>query len=260
MYCRNCGSKLPDGSVFCSYCGATLKQQNFGKQTPLQNNTQNAPIPENQRPQTYPVAPPKAPKKKSNTTKILLIVSCVVLAVSVIGLVISLVLSGNDDTRAERKQLISRPAENEEDETAASTTEIHVQQATETTAPPTTEPTAPPTTAQEYMNVTFTYDYVDFKVPISGYIIEGSNYRSISESELYGMTEHQCSLARNEIYARHGRQFNSPRVSDYFEHMPWYYGSIPADEFDRNVDFYLNETEKYNLVVIAGYESKMGWK
>lgn len=110
-----------------------------------------------------------------------------------------------------------------------------------------------------YMDVTFDSDYVDFKIPACGYIIEDSGYRRISEYELVDMTEHECSIARNEIYARHGRRFKSEKVQDYFDHMPWYYGYIEPDEFDRNIKAYLTQVEIDNVFTISSFEDKKGW-
>lgn len=112
---------------------------------------------------------------------------------------------------------------------------------------------------QQYMDVTFHYDYVDFRVPISGYIIEDSDRRLLTEADLYGLTEHQCCLARNEIYARHGRIFRMVEVADYFEQMPWYHGTVPGDVFDSNTGAYLNEIETQNISVITAYEKSKGW-
>lgn len=54
-------------------------------------------------------------------------------------------------------------------------------------------------------------------------------------SDLTEFTEDDIRLARNEIYARHGRLFKDQELQDYFNSMPWYEGNIPADSFDEAV-------------------------
>lgn len=83
------------------------------------------------------------------------------------------------------------------------------------------------------------------------YILPDSNQRYLSGEELAYMDKTALRLARNEIYARHGRQFESEDLNEYFNSQPWYDGSIPADGFDDSV---LNEYEKANLDLIKRME------
>ena len=102
--------------------------------------------------------------------------------------------------------------------------------------------------------------YAEVAVSDDDYIIPDSNTRRISESELYGLTEHECWLALNEIYARHGRLFARQEFADYFESKPWYNGYIEGSVFDANADSYLNSTEQANLATIIYYQKRMGWR
>lgn len=86
-----------------------------------------------------------------------------------------------------------------------------------------------------------------------GYILEDSARRYLSEDELIYMSKDELRLARNEIFARHGRMFDSLDLQGYFNSMEWYYGTVPANEFDESV---LNEYEKANLVLIKDVEMK----
>lgn len=79
----------------------------------------------------------------------------------------------------------------------------------------------------------------------------------LTESDLVGLTKEECRIARNEIYARHGRMFSDPDLQNYFNSVSWYDGYLTADEFDESV---LSQTEKDNLNTIAAYESKQGWR
>lgn len=85
------------------------------------------------------------------------------------------------------------------------------------------------------------------------FIISDSNSRYYSENELVTMSKKKLRLARNEIYARHGRQFKSEDLNEYFNAQPWYNGYIAADDFDDSV---LNEYEKANLILIKSVEDR----
>ena len=90
----------------------------------------------------------------------------------------------------------------------------------------------------------------------NGYILP-TDSRLIEESELYGMSQEEVALARNEIYARHGHIFTTEAYADYFEQQSWY---TPNPNFDSMDPTQLTEIERKNIDVIVGYEEKMGWR
>lgn len=67
------------------------------------------------------------------------------------------------------------------------------------------------------------------------------------------LSKEELRLARNEIYARHGRIFDSEDLNSYFRQQPWYLGYISAEEFDES---HLNEFEKENLNTIKEVEAQ----
>ena len=71
--------------------------------------------------------------------------------------------------------------------------------------------------------------------------------------ELMALSKEELRLARNEIYARHGRKFESEDLNAYFSAQPWYFSYLSADEFDDSV---LNEYEKGNLDTIKAVEAQ----
>ncbi len=83
------------------------------------------------------------------------------------------------------------------------------------------------------------------------YIIPDSDRRYLTDEDLQGMDESQLRFARNEIYARHGRSFQTPDLNNYFNSKSWYDGYIPQESFDDSV---LNEYEKANLELIKSKE------
>ena len=64
------------------------------------------------------------------------------------------------------------------------------------------------------------------------YILEGSDSRYITEKEVENLSEAERRLAKNEIYARHGRMFDSADLQDYFESKSWYKGTVQPSDFD----------------------------
>ena len=83
------------------------------------------------------------------------------------------------------------------------------------------------------------------------YILPESSDRLLDASELYGMDAATLRLARNEIYARHGRIFASEDLNAYFRTKSWYNGTIPAASFDESV---ISRIERVNLKLITDVE------
>ena len=84
------------------------------------------------------------------------------------------------------------------------------------------------------------------------FILPGSDSRYIDMNEINYMSKEELRLARNEIYARHGRQFEAEDLIQYFVSQPWYNGSVSPEQFDESV---LNEFEKANLNLIKSIEN-----
>lgn len=91
----------------------------------------------------------------------------------------------------------------------------------------------------------------------SEYILEGSDQYYLDWYELEGLTAEECKIARNEIYARHGRMFNDAELQEYFNSCSWYTGYISAEDFDEDI---LSDIEKSNRDLIIEYESEMGYR
>ena len=64
----------------------------------------------------------------------------------------------------------------------------------------------------------------------SGYILP-TDTKKYSESELSKLDDHTLFLARNEIYARHGRKFVSQELQTYFAQKSWYKPSVEPGDF-----------------------------
>lgn len=88
---------------------------------------------------------------------------------------------------------------------------------------------------------------------VTEYIMPESDFVYFSEYDLKDMTKEELRLARNEIYARHGRKFNSADLQAYFSSKSWYVPGVDADKFDESV---LNDAEKHNIKLIEEFEKK----
>ena len=108
--------------------------------------------------------------------------------------------------------------------------------------PPTQQPAQPtPPKDAELLQETSNEDY----------ILPFSNSRKIDKEDLVGLTDWQLKVARNEIFARHGRAFVHQDLSCYFHELAWY--EIDS-EYSENL---LSPLEVSNAVFILNYEKEI---
>ena len=93
---------------------------------------------------------------------------------------------------------------------------------------------------------------------ISGrdYIFPESGSRYLTDEDLAGYSSSQLELAKNEIYARHGRKFVTSRIADYFNSKTWYKGTVDPETFDADTSIF-NTYETANIQKIAETEAKL---
>ena len=85
-------------------------------------------------------------------------------------------------------------------------------------------------------------------------IVPDSDSRYLTDEDLAGYSSDQLELAKNEIYARHGRKFVTQRIADYFNSKSWYKGTEDPETFDDNQGDIFNEYEVANISRIADTE------
>ena len=88
-------------------------------------------------------------------------------------------------------------------------------------------------------------------VPVRG-TLSPLDYR-LTTDDLEYLSEWELMVARNSIFARHGRIFNYKPLKDYFSTWPWY---RPNSKFHEGM---LTETEKYNANLILQVEQEKGY-
>ena len=237
MQCTYCGRDIPDDALWCPYCGA--------EQTPPDGNAppdgwqdgnipaddwddEADPPPDNTWVDDPPVPgweddtpyEPAPEDKDAPRSKALLIAIFAALGVSLIVLLIALNVKPKPKDTAAATPVVTATAQ----PSAAPTP----------SAAPSPTPTAAPKPAS------------------GGYILPDSATRRLTQADVADLTWEQCCLARNEIYARHGRIFQTPQIAAYFEAQSWYHGTVPAASFDNNT---LSPVEHANVDFLAGYEN-----
>ncbi len=89
------------------------------------------------------------------------------------------------------------------------------------------------------------------------FMIDDSDTRSVSDSDLAGMSLAELRIARNEIYARHGRQFKDPLLNQWFYSKTWYLNisnKYSPQSFDAIRPSPLSSLELANANYILEYE------
>ncbi|MBR1757982.1 MAG: YARHG domain-containing protein [Lachnospiraceae bacterium] len=79
----------------------------------------------------------------------------------------------------------------------------------------------------------------------------------IRPTDLYGCDADMCRKVRNGVYARKGRKFQDPALTEYFSQFDWYLPTIDPDNFNDNM---LNAYQIENLKTIVSYEKEMGYR
>ncbi len=84
---------------------------------------------------------------------------------------------------------------------------------------------------------------------VEGYLVAPD--RVLSEAELQGRSKAELRVMRNEIFARHGRIFQTADLNAYYSAKPWY-------KQDPNyADSMLSEVDKQNVKILQEREDKM---
>ncbi len=139
------------------------------------------------------------------------------------------------------------PVSGETEEPTEEVTEVPTEEVTEapteeTTAAPTEEATEAPT---EEATEAPTEEATE--APEASYLIAASNSRYLTPEDYNHLSDWELVLARNEIFARHGRKFANEKIQDYFNGCDWYEGTIDPEDFDTSV---FNKYEKKNVQIL----------
>ena len=272
MICPTCKAELPDDDDrFCAYCGVPIPAPS----PTVEPEPKPAPEPEASRTvvRPEPVAPVEVPvpepqpddptRRAAGSGRSPLTAAAVVTSIMALVAVIGLAL------------VVTRPF----DQPATGGGEIVVTPPSDTTPP---DEVTPPegvgsdgesgggvvdidTIIDAYDNGgtgSGTGDEPDLdtgdKVPNGTYVLADSDSHRYTTEELDELSDWELYLARNEIYARHGREFRNDDLTRYFEGQPWYEPTYSPDDFDTHQDTILSEVERDNAQTILALEQARG--
>ena len=84
-------------------------------------------------------------------------------------------------------------------------------------------------------------------------ILPDSAERYYERTELESLDLYELYIARNEVFARHGRGFKTPELQSYFDSRTWYTKEYEPEEFDAMASP-LNDFERKNVALMLEVE------
>jgi hypothetical protein len=90
------------------------------------------------------------------------------------------------------------------------------------------------------------------ETPHRDYILPFSGIRLITTDDLRHLSGDELRIARNEIFARHGRRFADMALQNYFNSMDWYTPRLALGEEPA-----LSDLELTNATFILNFESEI---
>ena len=246
MYCQNCGAWMPDDSQFCTKCGAKvadLEETTASSDPTLEPTPEFMPEPTMVAPDTVvsaakPVERQKSVRQGRNDSQVAIIACLSVLLVALVAVLVYTQLlarpNTTDSSSSAASKTVSTTSSSNSDSTGKSGTTIG-----------TTTPTDTKTT-----NTTDTKSTSETSTS-SDYVLPDSDTHLYTRDELESLSDQQLFYARNEIYARHGRGFDSDELQTYFDSKSWYTRQYDPADFP---DSLLNSTEKANAGLMLEIE------
>ena len=266
MFCTKCGNELPVNAKFCTKCGTKVETFQPGaiQPSPAPQKApvnQPNPVPQPQQKKTEQVKKPKNSEKISNKNKnetekksgsgamVYLLIGAAVLIIILIAIIVLLFIKGNQPAKQD-DITTEQPTETETSTEQTDRKDVTGQQeASEKTSEVINKED---TTGNEDMGTDGAVGEEDAE-----YILPESASRLLTEADLANLTQEDLRIARNEIYARHGRKFLDEGLQEYFNGKSWYNGTIEPDDFKEDM---LSEIERTNEDTIVNYETKMGYR
>lgn len=267
-FCPDDGTPIP-AEVFSTLTAspASAPQGTANRPTPAPQNVSNRPAPVPQNPAGRPQEQP-APKQSSGSIgKIVLAILCAVLLIGLaayIGFSVAGKLTNSDEPESRTEQTVKdekskKPRKNkkteeplpdeEEEETAAEEEETIEETEVEITETVETEAVETETAVAD--------EAADNKTDPVEYFIMNCDKEYFQKEYFYEFDAEMCRTARNGIYARFGRKFQDPALTDYFLQFDWYTPTIEPDAFS---DSMLNNYQVANRDVIVAYEKEKGFR
>ncbi|ARP51320.1 MULTISPECIES: YARHG domain-containing protein [Caproicibacterium] len=248
MKCPNCGRDVPDHVHFCPGCGYPLQEKAIE-----QENKSNE--------GRYAVQ-----QHSGNNRHLMPILISVLVAVVLIVLIICVTMLKKGD-----QNLAAQTAQQTQSSSMRSSAESSAVSSAVSSAAPTSSSQAPSSAVSSKPQVVNNYYYYasgaglgkgnvqDYynNVSDSGYLWP-TDTACISVEQLQYFDKDQVNAILNEIYARHGYNFQTAHWSNYFNNKTWYVRDPSCNE--SNVRSRLNSIELANVDTIVKYQQSHGWR
>ena len=232
MFCKNCGKQVNDGAVFCPYCGTKLQPVQY-TQTAVSMQTS---------------------KKQSDSGNKSLMLPIIIAAAGILVVAGGIFFVLHINNMADEKHVVEEAAKDNEPEQTDAQYDFSFEEDEQDIASDTNEIDI---SQQEDVESDEVEEVREAEEEMSQYILPNSDSTYLTKSDLYGLTQEECRLARNELYARHGRKFDDEGLQEYFNSKDWYQGYVEPSDFNDSV---LNEYEIANRDLIVQYEEEMGYR
>ncbi len=243
-FCTGCGASLQEGTAFCTRCGKAVSGA-------------DAPLPQRSRDGASKAESSK--KSSSNKGLIIGLVAAGVVLLVAAGVVLYLLFGQSAQSiepvaadapaaSVETPQKASNAAE----EDAATYDELESGE-----EPPATRGSAEPETSIDEATAPEPAPAPVEEPTASEYMLPDSDTRAYTTSELSALSDWELFVARNEIFARHGRGFQNPELAQYFGEKSWYTQRYSPEEFDA-MSSPLSAVEKQNTETMLALEQSRG--
>lgn len=280
MFCKKCGKQLKDGAQFCQYCGERVTAPGAAASGKEPESVQPE-IKRQEAKASAPVIPGRSvsapePVKGAGIPRNVIIIAAAAVVIAAAGIFIWSARGdksgGNREPEETSKVLAEKPPE----ETAGAPAETEKEPAKEPEeVVPSAEPSIRESETPEQEPASSREEQPEEEIEESSqeperpeeestaakdspYILPDSDSKYLTRADLEGLSQNECRLARNELYARHGRKFKAADLQNYFNHCEWYEGRIEPEDFhDESI---LNPYEIANRDLIVQYEKDMGYQ
>lgn len=226
-FCTQCGAKMPKDVKFCTSCGKVFETK------AITNNKNEKTKAESVKRQ---LKESKSQIKKSRKTKLPFFISIIGIAVVFVSILYFTGKESNTEITTDLYPVCSSLADTIE-EIDAGDEELEAE-----------------TILESEIGEEITKEETIIEETLSNgseYIIPYSNTQYLTEKDVEELSKEEIRIAINEIYARHGRAFETEDLNAYFSSKGWYQPQYFAEEFRQIEDSVLNEYEKENIKFLA---------
>lgn len=266
MFCGKCGCKLKEEDIFCPNCGIKIRgdEKTDGDQTQHTDHTQREQdqSQRNHKDQNTSHDSTGTQIKRHSGKEGQLLLYCLI-GMLIVILIAAIGVGGYQlhklGQQSDSEEAMGEELKVDQKDTGAGGSEDILPSETSVVTPIVTDtttpwPTATPATAETQPPAP-TYD----SNASSDYIFPDSSTSYLTRSQIEALDGYTMYLARNEMYARHGRIFQNTDLQQYFGSKSWYTPLYQPEEFDAAQETIFNVYEKENIKLIKTIEDEKGY-